>query len=69
VDILTIKTHLTSRKYLLYYKNNLKSIYMHMHWPGDTKLAFNVARKAKRVAHPYSKARGLPFFKTNAVDY
>ena len=32
----TMKSHKTSRKYLLYHKTTLKYVYMGMYWPGDT---------------------------------
>jgi len=32
----------------------LKPDNMDMDWPGDTLIVSNVARKAKRVAHPWS---------------
>ncbi len=36
-------------------KTTLKSVYMDIYWPGDTLLVSNVAREAKRVAHPWSR--------------
>ncbi len=55
ISYFDLENMLTSKKCLFYHKKALKSVYMDLYRPLDVLLVSNVARKAKRVAHPCSK--------------